>query len=132
MAGERKRRKLCRSRYVQDRTRIDGDTVTSTTVVNDTANTNAPSSDTGDTDDTDTSRSTTLQLRQATATTTTRSTAVNPNTDTARSTTPQQLQQDTARTIKVHNIGSMTKSCQFCFAKLWTTKTSYLCCANEQ
>ena len=85
IADEGKRTKFRRSRYVQDRTRIDVDTVTSTTAVNDNANTNPPTTDTGNTDDTDTSsKSSTLRPRLATAITTTRSTAVNPNTETAR------------------------------------------------
>ena len=34
--------------------------------------------------------------------------------------------------IVAHNIGGMTKTCHYCYAKLWPTETSSLCCANGQ
>ena len=34
--------------------------------------------------------------------------------------------------IVAHNIGGMTKTCHYCDAKLWPTETSSLCCASCQ
>ena len=46
----------------------------------------------------------------------------------------ERVQTPNTHTVNVepHNVGRMTKICQFCLAKLWSTETSSLCCANGQ